>query len=177
MNIFLIGYRCTGKTSVGIVLSKKLGFTFVDADERLMRKEGKTIAVMVAERGWDYFRLREKETLKSIGALDGQVIATGGGVILDPGNVATMKSCGRLIWLRAGPETIRERMLKDDLTDRQRPALTTRGAVNEIASTLKDRTAYYQAAMDFWVDTDGLSIEDICGMIVKRLKEIDAGDE
>ena len=170
MNIFLIGYRCTGKTSVGNALSKKLELTFVDADERLMGKEGKTIAAMVAERGWDYFRQREKEIIKSICALDGQVVATGGGVILDPNNVTAMKKRGRLIWLRAEPETIRKRMLKDELTTEQRPALTCQGAENEIESTLKDRTPYYRAAMDFSVDTDGRPVGDICGIILKRLK-------
>ena len=169
MNIFLIGYRCTGKTSVGNALSIKLGLTFVDADERLMENESKTIAEMVSERGWDYFRQLEKEIIKSICALDGQVIATGGGAILDPDNVAATKNRGRLIWLRAEPETIRKRMLKDDLTADQRPALTTQGAANEIASTLKDRTPYYQTAMDFSIDTDGRSVENICEMIVKWL--------
>lgn len=170
MNIFLIGYRCTGKTSVGKALSKKLGLTFVDADARLVENEGKTIAEMVVDRGWDYFRQREKETVKSICTLDGQVIASGGGVVLDPDIVAAMKSCGRLIWLRAEPETIRKRMLKDELTIDQRPALTSRGAANEIESTLKDRTPYYRAAMDFSIDTDRRLVEDICEMIVKRLR-------
>ena len=169
MNIFLIGYRCTGKTSVGNALSKKLALTFVDADERLMEKEGKTIAEMVAEGGWDYFRRREKEIIKSICALDGQVVATGGGVILEPGNVAAMKNRGRLSWLRAEPETIRKRILKDNMTAEQRPALTSQGAANEIASTLKDRTPYYRAAMDFSIHTDGRLVEDICEMIMKRL--------
>lgn len=171
MNIFLIGYRCTGKTSVGNALSIKLGLVFVDADRRLVEKEGTTIAEMVAGQGWNYFRLREKEILKSICALDGQVIATGGGVVLDPENVAAMKHCGRLIWLQAAPETIRKRMLMDDLTSEQRPALTFRGAADEIESTLKDRTPYYQAAMDFSIDTDGRSVGDICGMIVKGLDD------
>ncbi|MDF1593438.1 MAG: shikimate kinase [Desulfobacterales bacterium] len=167
MNIFLIGYRCTGKTSVGYALSKKLRLTFVDADRRLVEKEGKTIAEMVAGQGWDYFRLREKEVLKSICVLDGQVVATGGGVVLDPENVAAMKRCGRLVWLQAAPETIRRRLLMDDRTTEQRPALTSRGAADEIESTLKERAPYYQAAMDFSIDTDGQSVGDICEIIVK----------
>jgi shikimate kinase len=169
MNIFLIGYRCTGKTSVGNALSKKLGLTFIDADRRLVEKEGKSIAGIVAELGWGYFRLREKEILKSICTLDGRVIATGGGVVLDPDNVAAMKSCGRLIWLQAAPETIRKRMRKDDQTTQQRPALTSRGAENEIESTLKFRTPYYREAMDFSIDTDGRPVGDVCEMILKRL--------
>jgi len=165
MNIFLIGYRCTGKTSVGKALSKKSGRIFVDADERLVENEGKTIAEIVAKQGWDYFRQREKEIIKSICTRDGQVIATGGGVILDPENVAAMKKCSRLIWLQAEPETIRNRMHQDSLTAEQRPALTSRGAADEIESTLKARTSYYRAAMDFSIDTDRRSVEDICRVI------------
>jgi len=169
MNIFLIGYRCTGKTSVGRTLSIKSGLEFVDADDRLVETEGKTIAAIVSGRGWDYFRQREKEIIKSICDRDGQVIATGGGVVLDPDNVAAMKQSGRLIWLQAKPETIRKRMRQDQRTDAQRPALTTRGSADEIESTLKERTPYYRAAMDFSIATDGRSLEDICGMIVKGL--------
>lgn len=169
MNIFLIGYRCTGKTSVGIALSKKLRLTFVDADERLVEKAGQTIAELVKINGWRYFRRLEKETIQSICTRDGQVIATGGGVVLDPANVAAMKKCGRLIWLQAKPDTIRKRMRRDERTTEQRPALTSHGATEEIESTLKDRMPLYRAAMDFSVITDGQSLDDICGMIVKGL--------
>jgi len=170
MNIFLIGYRCSGKTSVGRALAKKLGLAFVDADGRLTEKAGKTIAEMVADRGWDYFRQREKATIRSICALNGQVIATGGGVVLDPDNVAAMKRCGRLVWLRAAPETIRKRMLADNRTTDQRPVLTCGDATDEIEPTLKDRMPLYRAAMDFAIDTDRRPVADICEMIVDRIE-------
>ena len=170
MNIFLIGHRCSGKTSVGHALAKMLGLAFVDADGRLAENAGQTIAGMVADRGWDYFRKREKETIQSICALDGQVVATGGGVVLDPDNVAAMKRCGCLIWLQAAPETIRKRMRADNRTPDQRPVLTCGDATDEIESTLKDRMPLYRAAMDFAIDTDRRSVEDICEMIVDRIE-------
>jgi shikimate kinase len=169
MNLFLIGYRCTGKTSVGKALSQKLRLAFVDADQLLIQNERKTIAEMVDINGWAYFRRQEKEIMQSICRRDGQVVATGGGVVLDSGNVTVMKNCGRLVWLRANPETIRKRMQQDNLTAGQRPALTCRGASIEIESVLKERTSYYRAAMDFSIDTDGRSIKDICRMIVNSL--------
>lgn len=171
MNLFLIGYRCSGKTSVGRVLSKKLGLAFVDADERLMAAETKSIAELVDEKGWDYFRRREKEMIKAICSGDGQVVATGGGVILDPDNVAAMKNCGRLIWLKAAADNIRKRMRQDGRTDQLRPALTVEGAADEIESTLKTRTPYYRAAMHFSVETDSRSLEAVCDRIVEQLKE------
>jgi len=169
MNIFLIGYRCTGKTSVGKMLSKALRLAFIDADQQLIQKERKTIAELVDIRGWDYFRRREKEIMQSICTRDRQVVATGGGVVLDSGNVTAMKDCGRLIWLQASPETIRKRMLPDSLTTGQRPALNSHDAINEIGSILKERTPYYRTAMNFSVDTDGRKIGDICEKIIKWL--------
>lgn len=169
MNLFLIGYRCTGKTSVGRGLAEKLEMKFVDADERLVQLEGMSIAATVAARGWNYFRRREKEILRAICREDAQVVATGGGVVLDPANVAAMKASGTLIWLQAGPETIRSRMLADDCTGEQRPALTQRGLQAEIEATLKERTPYYRAAMDFSVITDGRRFDEICDAISRRL--------
>lgn len=169
MNIFLIGYRCSGKTAVGKALAEKLVMPFVDADRRLVLEAGVSIAEMVAARGWDYFRRIEKEVLKSLCALDAHVIATGGGVVLDAENVSAMKKAGRLVWLQASPQTILKRMRQDRKTLFQRPALTSRGAANEIESTMKERTPYYRAAMNFSIDTDARSVGDICDLIVKRL--------
>lgn len=178
MNLFLIGYRCTGKTSVGKALSDALGLFFVDADHLLVKEEGKPIAELTAQRGWAYFRSREKEILQSICKQDGQVVATGGGVVLDPDNVAIMKKSGRLIWLQASPQTIRERMQGDQMTMAQRPALTSQGALNEIESILKERIPFYKTAMDFLIDTDGKKIEDIGMSIINWLKaDADTADK
>lgn len=170
MNIFLIGYRCTGKTSVGKALAKRLALAFEDADDLLVEKEGKPIAEVVAECGWDYFRVQEKAILQFICSRDRQVVATGGGVILDPDNVTAMKNCGVLVWLQAETEAIRQRMLADEHTPGQRPALTGRSAGDEIETTLAERTPLYRAAMDFTVDTDGYTIEGVCDLIVKRFE-------
>ena len=66
MNIFLIGYRCTGKTSVGKQIAGKIGWKFIDADEVLMKSSGETVADIVSRGGWPLFRRLEKETLKEI---------------------------------------------------------------------------------------------------------------
>ncbi len=178
MNLFLIGYRCTGKTSVGKALADALGLFFVDVDHLLVKEEGKPITELTAQKGWNYFRRREKEILQSICKQDGQVVATGGGVVLDPDNVAIMKKSGRLIWLQASPQIIRERMLVDQMTAAQRPALTSHGSLNEIESILKERISFYKTAMDFSIDTDGKKIEDIAMSIINWLKaNVDTADK
>lgn len=170
MNIYLTGFRCTGKTCVGKSLAQALGWSFIDADLELVDRYGMTIAEIVSKEGWSSFREKEKAVLKEIGALDKHIIATGGGVILDIENVKLMKNSGTIIWLKATPETIKERILQDQNTEELRPSLTSKGLVEEIEETLSDRKPLYESAMDFSVDTDNRSIDDICGRIIRKLK-------
>ncbi len=170
MNIFLIGYRCTGKTCVGKSLAQALGWSFIDADLELVDKHGMTISEIVSKEGWSSFREKEKAIVKRLSILDKHVVATGGGVILDIENVEQMKKSGTIIWLKATPETIKERILQDRNTEELRPSLTSKGLVEEIEETLLDRKPLYESAMAFSVDTDDRSIEDICGRIIRELK-------
>ena len=170
MNIFLIGYRCTGKTCVGKSLAQTLGWSFIDADLELVDKHGMTISEIVSKEGWNSFREKEKAVLKRLSVLDKHVVATGGGVILDIENVEQMKKSGTIIWLKATPETIKERILQDRNTEELRPSLTSKGLVEEIEETLLDRKPLYESAMDFSIDTDSHSIDDICDRIIRELK-------
>ncbi len=170
MNIFLIGYRCTGKTCVGKSLARVLGWSFIDADLELVDKHGMTISEIVSKEGWSSFREKEKAIVKRLSVLDKHVVATGGGVILDIENVEKMKKSGTIIWLKATPETIKERILQDQNTEELRPSLTSKGLVEEIEETLLDRKPLYESAMDFSVDTDNRSIDDICSKIMEKLK-------
>lgn len=164
-NLYLIGYRCTGKTSVGRNLADRLGWTFVDADQRLVDEAGMTVAEIVSRFGWEDFRDRESAVLKNLATGTRQVVATGGGVILRAANRDIMKQTGRVVWLRASVLTIARRMENDSVTGDQRPGLTDQGAIREIETVLNERTPLYTAAMDMAVDTDGRSLDDICGEI------------
>ena len=86
--------------------------------------------------------------------------------------VADMKKSGILVWLRATPETIKKRIVQDEKTEDQRPSLTAQGLLEEIEETLSNRNPLYENAMDFFVDTDSLSIDDICGIVVKKIKDL-----
>ena len=174
MNIYLIGYRCTGKSSVGKSLAKILGWSFIDADIELVKEHGMTISEIVATQGWESFRKKEKAVIKKLSSLDKHVIATGGGAILDEENVKNMKKSGVSIWLRANPETVKDRILKDETTEDLRPSLTSKGLMEEIEETLIYRNPFYEKAMDFFVDTDNLDIENVCLIIQKKLNTMDA---
>ena len=172
-NLFLIGYRCTGKSSVGRSLSEKLGWTFVDTDALVVAQQRMSINEIVGFHGWEGFREMEHVILKKVCALERQVVATGGGIVLNDQNVMLMKRSGKIIWLRAKLETIKARMLQDKDTQNFRPALTLNDSISEIDETLHSREPLYQRAMDFYVDTDEHDIREIADFIIQRIRAID----
>ena len=176
MNIFLIGYRCVGKTSVGKSLAKRLGWSFVDTDVKLVEERGQKISEIVDTKGWALFRKMEKQVIQCVCERDHCVVATGGGVVLDDENVKRMKASGVLIWLKANIHTIGNRMAKDPLTHDFRPSLTSKGVFEEIKETLFLRNPYYEKAMDFIVETDLIGIEAVCDKIMEKLEKVESGN-
>ncbi|GAB6904673.1 Shikimate kinase [Desulfosarcina cetonica] len=171
MNLFLIGYRCTGKTSVGKLLARRLNRPFVDLDERVVATAGISIAAMVAASGWLFFRAREREALETVATGSNQVVSPGGGVILDPRNVATMKRHGVVVWLTATRETIAARLMADPATAANRPSLTDRGLMEEIDAVLAERVPLYQNAADLTITTDHRPIDAVVQRIIDYLEE------
>ncbi|MFP4533731.1 MAG: shikimate kinase [Desulfobacterales bacterium] len=172
MNIYLIGYRCTGKTSVGRMLAEQLGWRFVDTDHYIVEKAGRSISELVAAHGWEFFRQKEKQALTELNSHDQLVLATGGGIILDPANLAILKDDKNfVIWLQADAETIYHRMKEDEQSDAFRPALTESPLFREIQETLTERRSYYESAADLAVNTDQLALNKACGLILKQIKE------
>lgn len=172
MNIFLIGYRCAGKTSVGKLLAESIGWSFIDTDEELVKVRGLSISDFVGQEGWNAFRQMEKTILKRVSDLDAQVVATGGGAVVDMKNVEQMKRNGVLVWLKADSEAIKKRMLQDKSTGDFRPALTSKETVDEIEEMLSLRNPYYDQARDIAVDTNFIGVEDTCKVILKKLNEL-----
>jgi shikimate kinase len=169
MHIVLIGYRCTGKTSVGKAISERLGKAVVDTDDYIEKKAGRPISNMVEKEGWDFFRDREREAIREITACDDLVIAAGGGAVLNEENVTNLKRNGVVILLEARNETLLQRMRADDRTERQRPSLTGKSPLEEIEEVLEVRRPYYEQAMDFSVDTTSRTIEQVVDEILEKL--------
>ncbi len=171
MNIYLIGYRCCGKTSVGKALSKLLDWPFLDTDAQIVEKAGMTISDIVAKNGWNAFRDMEKSVIEESTFGDHYVIATGGGSILNPDNVRNMRKAGRAIWLRVSPETVRTRMAADPQTCIQRPGLTPIGSMDEIETVLLYRQPLYECACHLVLDTDILGIDAVCRKIIEHTQQ------
>ncbi len=170
MNLFLIGYRCSGKTTIGKSVAEAIDWSFVDADNMLVEKYGKHIKDIVDTEGWEAFRHQERSMLQQICTKKRQVVATGGGVVLDAGNVRTMQDSGIIIGLGATAETIRKRMLQDINTANFRPALTDKGLIEEIKDMLSKRNPYYENASDYFVHTDGVPVVEITRSIIQKIK-------
>ncbi len=169
-NLFLIGYRCTGKSSVGRSLAATIGRSFIDTDSLVVSENGMSIREIVDSRGWEVFRRLEHTALQQVCTKDRRVVATGGGIVLDIDNVELMKKSGRIIWLRASPKTIRVRMAQDQASVALRPALTSTDSISEVEETLAQRAPLYQDAMDFSVETDHREVAEICDFIIGYLK-------
>ena len=131
-NLVLIGYRATGKTSVGARLAEVLQRPFVDLDQVLVREAGRSVADIVAQGGWAEFRRLEKQLVARYRDARGLVLATGGGVVLDPNNVAALRENGILIWLTADPAAIQARLAQDQPRDANRPSLTGGDTIREV---------------------------------------------
>lgn len=163
MNMVLIGYRGTGKSTVGKMLAARLGRELISTDAEIVKRAKRSIPEIVAQQGWEYFRDVESAVCQDLAGRDQLVIDTGGGVVLRPQNVEVLKRNGKLIWLTATIETITSRIGGDT----QRPSLTgTKTFVEEIAEVLQDRMPKYKASADYVIQTDDRSIPQVVETIL-----------
>ncbi len=167
MNIVLIGYRGTGKSTVGKVLAARLVLPLVSTDAEIVRRAGRSVPEIVAQHGWEHFRDLESTVCRDFSTRDGLIIDTGGGAILRQENVACLKKNGTLFWLTASIATIASRIGRDT----QRPSLTgTKSFVDEIEEVLAVRTPKYREAADHIVPTDGCTINQIVETILSSIQ-------
>jgi shikimate kinase len=169
-NLVLIGYRGTGKTSVGARLAEVLQRPFVDLDQVLVREAGRSVADIVTQGGWTEFRRLEKELVARYRDVRGLVLATGGGVVLDPNNVAALRENGILIWLTADPAAIQARLAQDQPRDANRPSLTGGDTIREVAAVAESRSPLYQAAAQISIDTTHRSVGQVVKLVLEALK-------
>jgi shikimate kinase len=169
MNLVLIGFRGTGKTSVGQLLAERLGLEFIDADDFLEKKTGKSIQRIFEEGGEDLFRQIESEVIAEIAQDDEVVIAAGGGAILREENVARLKQRGVLILLEADADTIHKRLTADTAKASQRPNLTDKDRYEEIRSLLESRKPYYDRVADVRLNTAKLTVAQVVDTIASYM--------
>jgi shikimate kinase len=148
--LVLIGYRATGKTTVGRLLAERFGLTFVDCDAELESRAGRSIADIFASDGETAFRDLEEGTIRAIcEETPGAVLATGGGAVLRESNRHRLSHYGVIVWLSAPAPVLVDRLKRDG---QGRPSLTSAGLLEEVAHVLAAREPIYRAAADVAVD-------------------------
>ncbi|MGD8765520.1 MAG: 3-dehydroquinate synthase [Desulfobacteraceae bacterium] len=140
-NIILTGFMATGKTTVGKLLADQLGYDFVDTDELIVERSGQSVAEIFREKGEAAFREMEAAIARELSEREGLVVSTGGRLMLDPVNAATLSKRGRVFCLVATPEEVLERASKDRYV--KRPLLEVPNPMQRIVELLQQREEDY----------------------------------
>jgi shikimate kinase len=176
MKIFLIGFMGSGKTHWARLLSAKLGLAFFDLDTVIVEQEKMSVSDIFAEKGEEYFRYQEKETLERITEQqDGFILSCGGGTPCFFNNIEYMKKSGKVIWLNTSIDALQQRLLKER---KSRPLIK---GVDEsdlgryIVRKLSERRMYYQQA-DVTVNEESITLDELTRLLFQtdkpdRMKE------
>jgi shikimate kinase len=160
----LVGYRGTGKSTVGRIVADRLGRPFADADAELERRVGRPISAFFGEEGEAAFRDREEEVLRDLTARPGSVLSTGGGAIIREANRLALRRFGFVAWLTAEPAVLSGRLARDP---GGRPGLTPAGPLAEIAAVLAARTPLYREVADAIIETADRTPDEVAGAVLE----------
>jgi len=166
-NIYLVGLMGAGKTTVGRQLAQRLGKRFHDTDHEIERRTGVRVATIFEIEGEAGFRARESQALEALTAMEDVVLATGGGIVLQPENRAALKDHGFVIYLRAQPRDLWARTRHD----KSRPLLRTEDPLKRLEELFAVRDPLYREVADLVVDTGRQSVSILVGQLLKRLPE------
>jgi shikimate kinase / 3-dehydroquinate synthase len=169
-NVVLTGFMGTGKTSAGRLLAERLGWPFVDLDDRIVAAAGKPIPAIFAEDGELAFRDLETLACQAIGEEWGLVVATGGGAVLRPANREALIAAGTVICLEASPDAILERV--GSATDR--PVLGEGNRAERVGQLLEERSEAY-ALLPHHVDTTGLTASQVADRVLALMADLPEG--
>ncbi|MQN01602.1 MAG: shikimate kinase [bacterium LCO1.1] len=166
MQIYLIGFMGTGKTSTGEALSKLTGRELFDTDDLIVSQERKSITEIFKESGEEGFREIETGVFKKLSEKQGNsIISCGGGAPLREKNVSYMKKNGTVVRLTATAETVYDRVKGDTL----RPLLQAKDPLERIKTLMNQREEAYSAAADITVETDDKTPEEVATIICESL--------
>ncbi len=171
MHCYLIGFRGSGKTTVGQLLSGRLGWGFVDTDQWIEQSAGRTIREIFAEGSEAAFRELESAAILAVSQRSSPtVISLGGGAILREQNRLVLQSTGCCVWLNATAELLYERIRQDKLTDQRRPSLTGLSGFDEVAVLVQQREPIYAEMANKVVMIESLSPDEIVADIADWIK-------
>lgn len=166
-NIILTGYMGCGKTTLGIRLSYHMRIPFLDTDKLIEKNESREISAIFAKDGEEAFRQMETQTLRTLlQDKTRKVISTGGGLPLREENRRLLKELGTVVWLKAEPETVYERVKGDT----RRPLLQCEDPLARIREMTAERDPYYEDGADIVIQVDGKDFDTIIREIEEQIK-------
>lgn len=162
VNLYLVGFMGTGKTTVGRAVARRLGFACLDSDHEIERESGKTIPDLFAGEGEAAFRVRERRFIESGHPAERTVVACGGGLAVQPGMDELLSSRGVVVCLHASIETIIERTARQD----NRPLLHVPDPASRVKELYAQREPIYRS-LGTLVMTDARPLRDIAAHVVR----------
>ena len=166
MNVVLVGFMASGKSSVGKRVARRLGYNFLDTDHFIEAELGCSISEIFSIQGEPYFRKLETRLLQNLPRLENHVIATGGGIVTTPGNMALLKHIGVVVFLNADIEDIISRLERDT----RRP-MVQGGELRERVTTLLDKRLDLYREADVMVNTAGRSVNQTAGEVLRMVAQ------
>ncbi len=167
-NIVLIGFMGAGKSTVGRLLARRMGRCFVEVDDLITARDGRSIPEIFGQEGEVRFRQLEGEALEALALKSGDVIATGGGLPCQDGRMARLRALGTVVWLKGDLRAMFERARRSGA----RPMLAGRSP-EDLETLYRQRELYYQDAHVI-VDTTGLTLDQVVSRILSRLRRAHA---
>jgi shikimate kinase len=166
-NIALIGFMGVGKSAVGKVLARELNKEFIETDSLIEQKAGKPIPEIFQQDGEVAFRELEIEITKEISVNKNQVIACGGGIVLNKINIDRLKKNSVIVYLTASPRVIMKRVSNGS----ERPLLKVANPAQAIQELLRFRKPFYEPAADIKVNTSRMNIDSVAKQIISQVKQ------
>jgi shikimate kinase len=161
-HVILVGLPGSGKTTVGQAVAEQTGRTFLDLDQEIERREGRSIGQIFGEKGEPYFRKKERELTEELTLFGNMIIAPGGGWVSDPEVVGMVRPPARLIYLRVRPDTALKRLGPMRM---MRPLLTRPDPLAELTRIFDARKVAYESA-DEMIDTELYGLQRVIEKVV-----------
>jgi shikimate kinase len=167
-NVYLVGLMGAGKTTIGRLLARRLKLRFYDSDQEVERRCGVKIPVIFEIEGEAGFRAREQQAIAELTALDGIVLATGGGAVIAEENRRRLAASGTVVYLNAQPEDLFDRVRQD----RHRPLLACADPLARLRELHARRDPLYRSLADVVMDTGTQSVPALARTLLGRLEKL-----
>jgi shikimate kinase len=165
-NVYMVGMMGAGKTTVGRMLARRLKLRFIDSDHEIERRCGVKIPLIFEIESEAGFRAREAQVIAELTALEGVVLATGGGAILSPETRGRLAARGTVVYLRAQPEDLYQRVRND----RNRPLLATADPLGRLRELYSQRDPFYLEIADVVIDTGAQGVQSLARGLMNELE-------